>query len=48
LNTFTSIISIIEKKCNEVMVIENNENEIKQKDMESLIKKIYCKYIYIN
>jgi len=41
LNTFTSIISIIEKKCNEVMVIENNENEIKQKDMESLIKKIY-------
>jgi len=41
LNTFTSIISIIEKKCNEVIDIEINENEIKQRDMESLIKKIY-------
>jgi len=43
LNTFTSIISIIEKKCNEVIIIEKNKNEIKQKDMESLIKKIYSR-----
>ncbi|ORX69851.1 hypothetical protein BCR32DRAFT_105793 [Anaeromyces robustus] len=42
LNTFTSIISIIEKKCNEVINIDINENEIKQKDIEYIIKKIYC------
>lgn len=41
LNTFTSIVSIIEKKCDEVIDVTINENDIKQRDMESLIKKIY-------
>ncbi|ORX42473.1 hypothetical protein BCR36DRAFT_362458 [Piromyces finnis] len=41
LNTFTSIISIIEKKCNEIIDVEINENDIKQREMESLVKKIY-------
>jgi len=41
LNTFTSIVSIIEKKCDEVIDVEVNENDIKQRDMETLVKKIY-------